>query len=265
MKLTSRQLALELLSAQGSHRALPAHALSRAAELFDLTPASMRVALLRLCKDGHAVSPERGMYRLGEAARPVHERVTTWRELEELVTPWEGAWIGVHTGALARSDRKAARRRARALRLWGFRCLAPSLFVRPDNLRGSRDVLQPKLAALGLEAHAPVFVISDLGPHDDDARALWADEHLDEAYGRMIDALLECEPKLEGSPPPEVLRTAFVLGREALRWLVLDPLLPEPLVDARERRRLGETMARFEAKAQQRWRHHLSEPRGHAA
>src|SRR3982750_3612641 len=134
--------------------ALPVRALVRAGALFGIAENGMRVELARLAARRIVARDERGRYRIAAAASAVHGHVRAWSNVEERVTPWSGAWIGVHTGALKRSDRRAARRRQRALEFLGFRELDPGLWVRPDNLRGGVAEVRRQLEALGLDAAA---------------------------------------------------------------------------------------------------------------
>ena len=46
---------------------------------------------------------------------------------------------------------------------------------------------------------------------------------------------------------------SFSLGGDVLRQIVLDPLLPEPIVPALERRRLGEAMRRYDRLGRACW------------
>ena len=47
------------------------------------------------------------------AARATQQQVAGWRTIEDRLRPWDGGWIGVHTGGLGRTDRAGARRRPR--------------------------------------------------------------------------------------------------------------------------------------------------------
>jgi hypothetical protein len=52
---------------------------------------------------------------------------------------------------------------------------------------------------------------------------------------------------------------SFVLGGRAIRQLVLDPRLPEPLVPASERRALLKTLLRYDRAGRGRWASFLRE------
>ncbi|MCC7541662.1 MAG: hypothetical protein IT379_35920 [Deltaproteobacteria bacterium] len=48
-----------------------------------------------------------------------------------------------------------------------------------------------------------------------------------------------------------------MLGGEAIRQIVFDPLLPEPLVDAVERRAFVDAAVRYDAFGRRVWRRHF--------
>ena len=141
---TPRSLILDLLQTLGRASA-PVRALVAAARLFGIAENSLRVALARLRAEGLVESDARGSYRLGPATRAVSQEVRSWRHLEQKLRPWQGAWVAVHTARLARGSALERRRRARALRLLGFRPFAAGLELRPDNrvggVRGTRERL----------------------------------------------------------------------------------------------------------------------------
>src|SRR6185369_2873650 len=95
-----------------------------------------------------------------------------------------------HTGALKRSDRRAARRRQRALEFLGFRELDPGLWLRPDNLRGGVAEARRQLEALGLDRGAIVFGLDALDDATDArARRLWDVTSLRQSYRTLRAAI----------------------------------------------------------------------------
>src|SRR5947208_1071890 len=99
---------------------MPVSALVAAGQVFAITENNLRVTLARLRAAGMVDQDERGRYGLAAQAAPVGQQVTAWREVERRVRPWDGAWIGVHTAAVRRSERRAHRHADRALRFLGF-------------------------------------------------------------------------------------------------------------------------------------------------
>jgi phenylacetic acid degradation operon negative regulatory protein len=251
---TAKSLTLDLLSTIGE-RSMPVRALVAAASLFGIEENSLRVALARLLAGGMVERDERGEYRLGRRAAAVQQQVRSWRRIEERVRAWEGGWIGVHTGALRRESRSTLERRRRALRFLGFRELVPGLEVRPDNLSASLEGLRRELGALGLPSAAPVFSISMIDAASDAAaRALWDGDALLADYRRSRTELASSEARLPGLSARESMVESFLLGGRVIRQIVLDPLLPEPIVPAAERRELVATMRRYDKLGHACWR-----------
>lgn len=249
-----KNLILNLLLAADNAPLIAADAVSTCA-LFGIRENSVRVALVRLAAAGLIESAGRGAYRLGSQAAGLAEELAHWRSSESRVCEWRGGWVMVSTGNLGRSDRTALRARQRALALLGFKALDTTLYVRPDNLLGHASAIRERLLKLGLEAGAPVFAASDLDPAlEAQARTLWLGDELSKAYAQTrhkLEAWLAQSAELE---PDVAARECYLLGNEAIRQLVFDPLLPEPLVDAAERRAFTQTVIAFDEAGHRIWR-----------
>ncbi len=234
---------------------MPVRALVLAGTLFDIAPNSIRVELARLVGRGLLESDERGSYRMARGAQSVQSRVVSWSRIEERMTPWSGGWVGVHTASLPRSDRRAARRRERAFAFLGFRELETGLWIRPDNLSGGVAEVRRQLTALGLERAAVVFALGALDPATEArARALWDVAALRAGYRATRDAILASEHRMPRLAPQKAMVESFTLGGRAIRQLVLDPLLPEPILSNTERRTLVQTMRRYDKLGRASWR-----------
>jgi phenylacetic acid degradation operon negative regulatory protein len=263
MPPSARSLLLDLLATvrRGS---VPVRALLEAGALFGLAGGAVRVALARLLAEGAVERDERGRYRL--AASALGERVRSWRDLERRVRRWSGGWVGVHTGALRGGSPRRRRERARALRLCGFRALAPGLELRPDNRAGGVAALREELRALGLEREAPVFGVAELGPEQERrARSLWDVRALAAGYRATRAALEASARRLPGLPTERARVESFELGGAAIRQLLLDPLLPDPIAPEGERRALVECMRRYDALGRRVWRGWLGDAGAAAA
>lgn len=231
----------------------------RACALFGISENNVRVTLARLVQSALLEPAGRGVYRLGPERRKITEEIAGWRDVEERLTAWTGAWVAVSTGGLSRSDRKALRARERALSLLGMRELDPGLFIRPDNLAGGAAAVRERLPALGLAEPVAVFKIADLDP-DWQARALglWAAEGLADTYRQKTRRL---EAWRAGAPALALdlaARESFLLGDDAVRQIVFDPLLPFPLGDADARHALIEAMKQFDEAGRRIWAQFLS-------
>ena len=248
---TSRSFVLDLLSTL-RRGAMPVRALIEAAARFGIAEGSVRVALTRLLAEDLVERDERGQYRLGAAALPIRSRVAAWRDLDARVGPWSGDWVGVLGSPPA--SRAVQRKSTRALALLGFRTLVRGLSVRPDNLTGGIDAMREELAALGLAPGSIVCALRDLDPVTDArARALWDAEALVTSYRRHCRAIEASTRRLRASAPEVAMVESFRVGGAALRALATDPLLPEPIVPARERAALVAAMRDYDAFGRASW------------
>jgi phenylacetic acid degradation operon negative regulatory protein len=253
MATNPRHLILNLLLGADS-QTLTARDAVVACALFGVREASTRVALARLAATGMVEATARGAYRLGPNAHELAAYVATWRDAEQRVCEWSGAWITVHVGTLGRRDRVALRARERALHLLGLAELERSLYVRPANLVGGVDGVRERLHSLGLERGAAVFVAQGFdAARERHARALWNGRELTRRY-RETKRRLDGWRAGAGSLPPEIAaREAYVLGNDAIRELVFDPLLPAPLVDTEARSAFVAAVVRFDATGRAIW------------
>jgi phenylacetic acid degradation operon negative regulatory protein len=253
MAANPRHLILNLLLGADS-QSLTARDAVVACALFGVRETSTRVALARLAATGMVEATGRGAYRLGPNAHELAAYVANWRDAEQRLCDWSGGWIAVHVGTLGRRDRVALRWRERALHLLGLAELERGLHVRPANLVGGVASVREQLHSLGVEPGAAVFVAQDFDPaREQYARTLWNGRELTRRYRetkRRLDAWLAGAHALA---PEVAAREAYVLGNDAIRELVFDPLLPAPLVDTAARRAFVAAVVHFDAAGQSIW------------
>ena len=252
--LTARELVLDFLSNRYP-REMSAQEITGVGAALGFSEQSLRMALTRLVEGAVAVNPGRGRYRLSPSGEAMREEVRKWRNLGELAQPWSGAWIGVFDAAVPRSDRAALRRHERAMRLRGFRELQAGLWIRPANLRDSVAELRDHLRALGLHPAALVVGLHDLA---EDARAkatgLWDTAAMLARYRALTEELLASKIKLARLPLDTAAAESMVLGRDVIRHINLDPMLPEELMPNRALATLVRTMTDYDQQARQIWR-----------
>lgn len=252
--LTARELVIDFLSNRYPREMSAAEILGVGVAL-GFTEQSLRMALTRLVEGAVAANTGRGLYRLSPWGEAMRLEVRKWRNLDDLAKPWSGAWIGVFDASLPRSDRAALRRHERAMRLRGFRELQAGLWIRPANLRDSVAELRDHLRALGLHPAALVVGLNDL---DDDSRAkatrLWDTAVMLATYRALADELLASKTKLERLPLDTAAAESMVLGRDVIRHINLDPVLPEELMPQRALKNLISTMSDYDQQARQIWR-----------
>lgn len=253
VKVNPKHLVLDLLLAVGE-KALTAREAISAAALFGITENSLRVTLARLSASSLIEASERGAYRLGRAATNLADDVANWRTAEQRLRTWHGDYIAVHSAALARSDRAATRQRERALQMLGFRELLHGLHVRPNNLERDLDGVRQRLYALRLDRRAAVFLGSNFDSTLQlDLSQLWDRSALNTGYQTRRIELLEWLERAERLDIAQAARESFLLGGQAIRQIVYDPMLPEPLVDTAQRHAFIETVRQFDATGRTIW------------
>src|ERR1700683_2193877 len=259
--LTARELVIDF-RANRVPREMSVQEIAGVGNALGFSEQSLRMALTRLVEQSVAANTGRGLYRLSGSGEAMRLEVRKWRNLDDLAKPWSGAWIGVFDAGITRSDRAALRRHERAMRLRGFRELQAGLWIRPANLRDSVAELREHLRALGLHPGALVVGLNDL---DDEARAkatsLWDTAAMLARYRALADELIASKRKLERIPLDTAAAESMVLGRDVIRHINLDPVLPEELMPQRALSNLIRVMSDYDQNARQIWRRFM---RAHA-
>ncbi len=223
--------------------------------LFGITENNVRVALARLQDRGRLQRLGRGRYGLAADARPVQRHVSAWASLEERRVSWRGRWCGVYLSRPGQVGRLEGRRRMRALEFLGLRALEAGLWLRPDNLAGGVAALRTRLVELGLDEGSRVFALSDLDPDtEQQARGLWDVQGLVASYGAQTRRLQQSAKQLAKLPLEESVVESFLVGGRAINQLAFDPLLPDEIQPAVDRRALVEEMRAYDRLARAYWR-----------
>ncbi|MNR32250.1 hypothetical protein D3C85_1498170 [compost metagenome] len=132
-------------------------------------------------------------------------------------------------------------------------------FIRPDNLTGGVNLIRERLQSLGLESNTPVFLARQLDDAlDSRARALWGNGKLEEKYAHMQRILEHSTARCAAMPLNEAARETYLLGDEAVRQIVFDPLLPEPLVAESKRRYFRDVVKQYDEAGHRIWRDFLA-------
>jgi phenylacetic acid degradation operon negative regulatory protein len=254
-KVSAKSLAIDLLSTMPSHHPVAVAALLRAAAVFGIGENSMRVTLARLRSCGMVESDQRGLYRLSRAALPVNREVRSWSTIETKVLSWDGSFIGIDTGGLSTRDRKGSRVRVRALAFLGFESLTPTLRIRPNNLVGGVASCRERLIALGFSPVPFVFKLAEFDESTDRrARALWDTGKLEADYHATCDRLARSTKRLPSLGTKAAMAESFQLGGAAMRQIVLDPLLPEEIIDVEARSAMFNAMRRYDDVGRSYWK-----------
>lgn len=253
MKINARHLILDLLLA-AKGKSLTAREAITACRIFSISENSVRVALVRLSADNFIESTERGRYRLAANALEVANDVSHWRHVEKRLRDWQGDYLAVYSGALGRSDRTALSHRERALKLLGFRELEQGLHIRPNNIERDVHIVRKRLLALGLESTALTFVASNFSAeHELSIRTLWDLNALNTLYVTQKKRLDEWIANADDLSPEVAARESYLIGHEAIRYVVFDPLLPEQMVDTKAREAFIECVRQYDRKGHEIW------------
>ncbi|MGO9607984.1 MAG: hypothetical protein ACLQAT_32045 [Candidatus Binataceae bacterium] len=252
--LTAKELVIDFLSNR-SPGEMPARVVVDTAAALGFSEQSIRMALTRLVEDELALNTGRGLYRLAPSGDAMRKEVRKWRNIASLTQAWSGGWVCIYDAPIARSDRAALRRHQRAIRLRGFRELRPGLWLRPANLRLSIAELRDELGALGLHRDAMVAEMRELDERArGDAMGLWDMQGLLASYEALTRAMAASTRRVERLPLATAAGETMVLGRDVIRHINLDPLLPEELMPQRPLRTMVQAMIEYDTMARQIWR-----------
>ena len=247
-----RSAILDLLSPRG-RRPISVAAIVEACALFGISSNNARVALARLVADGRLDKVGPASYALSEDAEYFNRRVLGWSQIDKLDKGWNAKWTMVH---LQRPPSTRAREYAR--RAYRFARVAevnPTLAVRPDNLRLDHYDLRNTLINFGLDG--PFFVsCADVDDYvaEQWVLHLWHADRLRAAHNRMAARIEASLVRLGRLSFEKSLVESFVVGGEAIRALVLDPLLPEIFMPSRERNFVLQLMRAYDKVGRMLWR-----------
>jgi phenylacetic acid degradation operon negative regulatory protein len=251
--ISAPELALSLFDSM-ARPALTAGYLVKAAGLFGIDPATMRVALARLVKRGVLAQQGRGEYRIGGGGERLQAAVYAWADVEKSIQPWRGGWLAAYTGHLTRTVKTTVRGRERALTLRGFAAFDRGLWLRPDNLVASPAAVRDVLVTLGLDPQALVFRLEEPNPDTSiDAQALWSIAEREALYARRIQELQDGTRALPSLDLADAARETLLLGRAVTREILKDPLLPSEMIDSDLRHRMIADMVNYNRGARRCW------------
>ncbi len=161
----------------------------------------------------------------------------------------------VLVGHLSRSNKTRRRGNERALGLFGFAEARTGLWLRPANLRRSLEELRADLVELGLDPEAICLNASELVPEATiDAQSLWDTPALEARYRKNVERLEQSTARLATLDEHASARETLLVGRLVTRDILLDPMLPDPLVDVVARRAMIDAMRAYDQLGKSYWR-----------
>lgn len=252
MKPRPKSVVLDLLS-NLKGRSAPVRLLVAAAEIFDIDSNATRVAITRLLSCGLIERDERGAYRTGAAAAPILKRLDSWRSIEKRTREWNGGWIGATPEACccARDSRSGS---VRAIEFTGLREFSNGFWIRPDNLEGGLEAVRETLHGLGVPPTCPIFSLREFDEiAETRARALWDAEAIKNLYHSLAHELERSAAELPHMDEKRAMAETFLIGGEAIRRIVLDPLLPDAIVPTAPRDALVRAMMVYDEIGRRCW------------
>ena len=250
----ARELILALVDSS-SAATLSASYFIAAGALFTMDSGSIRVALARLVKDAALRTAGRGLYQRGSRGGQLHSMVRHWASVEAQLISWPGSWLGVSVGHLNRSNRTRVRGWERALRLLGFAAYEADFWLRPANLRASVAEIRDRMMELGFPAEGLLMEISSLSPAEQwRPDTLWPISELERGYQHSVDQLRDSEARLNTLDAEAAARETLLIGRAVTRAILLDPLLPEQLINTTLRSQMIGAMRRYDQLGKTIWR-----------
>ncbi len=257
--VTPKSMVLDLLRVASAGE-VSVRALVDAGEIFGFEGNAVRVAITRLTSRGLLETPRRGWYRMADSAQPVNALVEQWRLGDRRTVKWRGDWLAVWHPRV--SSRTASARSVQALQRLGFVAGPRPLWLRPNNLASRVDGTRERLTQLGLVDGAEMFVMSELSPDLADTIVdAWPRKKIRARLRRAIDDLQRSVSRLDTMAHEQALVEAFMLGGTAIRWLSVDPLLPDELHSGDDRRALTDEMLRYDRIGRNLWRHAIDRAR----
>lgn len=257
--ISARTLILDLVDT-GEPPAFSVRELVRAGAAFGIEPTGIRTALTRLKADGSVHQVERGRYTIGARGATLQHRILGWRTVIDRRRAWRGEWLLAIAGPQERADRTVWRRTVRALELEGFAEAEVNIWTRPDNLAGGVDGMRQRLIAL--ESAPSLLLVQANGL--DPARAvrfpgLWQGDTLRDAHARLASALDHSATRIGTAALPAAAAETLLLGRQAIRAIMRDPLLPEDFCPTDGLSALIAAMTRYDRIGKRVWHDYLAD------
>jgi len=253
LAITARDLILALIDSTAV-KTLTAGYFIAAGGLFKIESSTVRVALARLVKDDSLIQVERGVYSLGSRGGELHSMVRNWSSVERGLKPWKGGWIVAFLGHLKRTNKSQVRARERALRLLGLAATDFGLWLRPDNFSEPLTTTRSRLVQLGLDETAMLARIAELQPPQAiDPQHLWRTRTLEATYREHLAQLKASTRRLKSMNDASAARETLLLGRSVTRQILLDPLLPEEMVDQKMRGAMIDAMRGYDRLGRKFW------------
>jgi len=253
--VTAKSLILDLLRTS-KPSALPVRLLIDTGAIFSISENALRVNLNRLIKRDVISQDSRGYYQVSDTTSPLRLWVSSWREGERRIRPWQQQWLSLQLSSNLKV--KAAAKLQRAAYRFGFRQFWCDCWIRPDNLQMSNLELGRLLTQLSGESNFMLMGVSHFET-DLDPRALWPVSSLEANYREKIALLNASLASIESADLAEKFRDSFILGGNCIHTLAIDPLLPPEMINTQLRGELTQLMKSYDRICRPFWQQLFSQ------
>lgn len=256
-QITPKSLVLSILQAS-NNCAMQINILVSIGKIFGFTGNTIRVTTTRLIREGTIESDERGLYHLSNKGSEVSRIIEWWRDSEARMKRWNGEWLCFLT-----ANKKVKRKQEDEFGLFGFKEGLPNLWVRPDNLTIENKEVSFHLSQIGKMKEAEMFVA-----HQFESKRverwqidLWPIESIIKRLKDFVPKIEKSADRIQKMPLENALVESFLIGSEAIRLLITDPLLPEEIMDTSPRIILTEAMKTYDKLGREIWSKRFEEAR----
>jgi phenylacetic acid degradation operon negative regulatory protein len=162
--------------------------------------------------------------------------------------------------SINRIDQTALKNRQKSLYLFGFSQFEQDLYIRPNNLQISKEVLKKNLIDLGLSPKAYVFLASSFEKSSEDiVNQLWNVQSINANYIKTYEILKHWMIHQDDFDLEKKIIESYLLSNRSIRQILYDPYLPDQFINIEAQQNLIEIATRFELNYKQVWNYLLSE------
>ncbi len=249
--ITPKSLVLSMLQAPNG-KAMPVKTLVSIGQIFGFTGNTIRVTTTRLLREGTIESDVRGLYRLSQKGARFSRFIDRWKKGEGRLREWDGCWLCF---LMPKNLSKQQVQTGRVSDFLGFREGLPHLWVRPDNLSIEYTEIDALLSQIGRIENGEMFVARQFSEKLTEKwqSYLWPVKKLLQTQKVFLDKITKSTDRIEKMPLENALVESFLVGSEAVQLLIMDPLLPEEMMDSSLRVKLTNAMLAYDEIGKQIW------------
>lgn len=235
------------------YRPIDPSAIVRINRLFGFSEPATRMAVSRLKQSGILEQDGRGRYYVGTSGRFLADIFQDWPSQLTKIVPWQGGWIiALVDSGLKEPVRRARRNRALVLR--GFQALREEILVRPNNWRGGLDSLRQDMESFGVAHDVTLCAAQEFDQSSENALLhLWDKPEQESRYLAAIKLLESSEKMFPDLETGDVVLESLKVGGALTRQILLDPLLPDQMINADLRRKVIQKFADYANLAVPHW------------